>query len=209
MKTIGITGNIGSGKSTVEKRLAELLRVPSLDMDAVAKKVTAENVEIIRNLSPNCEQNGVIDYDILFAEVFSSTAKIRKVNHHIHPLVEKQVGLAIENFRQQGFPAVVISSALFFEARIKTDFLIAVDCPENIRLHRVLKKYLESEKDFESARKKYKRAERLNELQFPSDRMRYYCDWVINNNCSPGEQEEQIENIAGTLLIKMQQEVTS
>lgn len=205
MKTIGITGNIGSGKSMVEKRMSELLNVPAIDTDAVAKQIAENNLDLVKKFSARCIEEDKINYDILFTDVFSDEEKIRRINRLFHPLVEEEIGRMINDFSGKKFPAVVISSALFFEAQIKTDYLILVDCPEDIRLQRVLKKLMEREKDFESARNIYRRAQRLNELQFSSEKMRYYCDWIIDNNGSPEEMEEQIHKITGILRVKIMQ----
>lgn len=196
MKIIGITGNIGSGKSTVEKRLAEILNIPSIDADIVAKHILGHNLEIVSRFSPNCVNQGRIDYDTLFVEIFFNEKKTRAFNREIHTLVEKRIAEIAAEFEQKGFPALILSAALLFEARIKTDFLIVMDCDREIRMKRLAEKLGAKSTAF-------LRAKALDQRQFSSEAMVYYCDWIINNSREPERTERQVQIIAKKIERKL------
>lgn len=174
MKIIGITGNVGSGKSTVDKYISQQYGIPLIDVDLVAKAVIEKNkYQLLDFGKNNLQSNGEINFDAVFRNVFYDEEKIRRYRSWIHPLVLKEVERQLRIFRENREVDVIISAALIFEARIKTDMLILVDCPEEIRQERIKLR----SKDERS----HIRALRLDKLQIPSRFLHPYCDYIINN----------------------------
>ncbi len=143
MITIGITGGIGSGKSTVCK-IFKLLGIPIFEADAVAKELINSNSEIKTELIrlfgndiyiPN---NGV-DRKKLASIIFNDNLQLAKVNKLIHPVVRNEYANWVE---RQNTQYVIHEAAILFESGFykMMDFTILVSAPENQRIERVIKR---------------------------------------------------------------------
>ncbi len=143
MITIGITGGIGSGKSTVCK-IFKLLGIPVFEADAVAKELINSNSEIKTGLIrlfgegiyiPN---NGV-DRKKLASIIFNDNLQLAKVNKLIHPVVRNEYANWVE---RQNTQYVIHEAAILFESGFykMMDFTILVSAPENQRIERVIKR---------------------------------------------------------------------
>ena len=138
---IGITGGMGSGKSTVCKVFA-LLGVPVYDADSGAKRVLNTNPrvrkEIIELFGEESYKGNVLDNRYLAKLVFNDKEKVEKLNHIVHP----GVGEDFEEWMKdkQGMPYILKEAALMYEAGSdKTlDKIITVFAPKEIRLKRVM-----------------------------------------------------------------------
>ena len=120
MLIIGITGNIGSGKSTVCLILAKL-GVPTIDADKLAHEVYKPYSqiwnELINVFGKNIMKvNGEIDRQKLGQLVFSSPHALAQLNRIVHPRIYCMVQERIENYSRQGVEAVTIEAALLIEA---------------------------------------------------------------------------------------------
>jgi len=120
MLIIGITGNIGSGKSTVCQILAKL-GVPTIDADKLAHKAYKPHSqiwqELINALGKNIVKvNGEIDRQKLGQIVFSSPNALAQLNRIVHPRIYYLVQERIENYNRQGVEAVTVEAALLIEA---------------------------------------------------------------------------------------------
>ena len=143
MKIIGITGGIGSGKSTI----SQFLRIegyPVYDCDTNAKNITDTNQNIKNKLIETfgCniyDSNGLLNKKLLASIIFSSEEKRLLVNSIIHPEVLNDVRTWIMN---QDNKIIFIESALLFDSglNILVDKTIFVDADENIRLKRAIKR---------------------------------------------------------------------
>ena len=93
MKTLGITGGIGSGKSYVSALLREHFGIPVYDCDAEAKRLTASDAEIrqqlIQLVGPEVFDGTALNKQCLADFLFSSAENARQVNAIIHPVVLK------------------------------------------------------------------------------------------------------------------------
>lgn len=127
MKVIGLTGGIGSGKSTVSGYLAELGAV-IIDADKVGheafKPHTAawhDVVEAFGNevLAPD----GEIDRAKLGGVVFNNPESLKKLNGIMHPRIKQMIKIQIENYRKKGLKVVVVEAYGLIEA----DWISMVD----------------------------------------------------------------------------------
>ena len=138
---VGITGGIGSGKSTVCKIFA-LLGVPVYAADDRAKWLMIHNIDlknqILDKFGPSSYQiNGELNREYLADTIFSSPERVSDLNALVHPAVKKDFEQWIS---QQNTPYVLKEAALLFEtgAAKELDYIINVSSPLRVRLARVL-----------------------------------------------------------------------
>lgn len=141
MLKIGLTGSIGSGKSTVAK-VFELLGVPVYFTDIEAKKLLYEpdvfNKIIERFGSSLVTSDGVIDRKVLASKVFNDHLELQWLNSLIHPKVRRHFLNWVESNKE--FPYIIQESAIMMETGFSSFFnkVVVVTCPEDERIHRVL-----------------------------------------------------------------------
>lgn len=140
MYKIGVTGGIGSGKSTV----CELLRdrgVAVYDSDSRAKQLMAESdalrEQLIAAFGAECYNAEGLDRAFLASKVFGNEEALQQLNSIVHPAVRADFQTWAE---QQSSPYVVLESAILFEAGFETevDATLAVMAPMPMRLERTM-----------------------------------------------------------------------
>jgi dephospho-CoA kinase len=120
MKVIGLTGGIGSGKSTVSQILAEL-GVVVLDADKVGHQAYQPGTETWKDVVAAFGQevvaaDGSIDRKKLGAIVFGDPKALERLNRIVHPRMYDMMAEQIEEYRQQGVEVVVLEAAILLEA---------------------------------------------------------------------------------------------
>jgi len=138
-KIIGLTGGIGSGKTTVAK-LFEDMGVPVYIADLEAKKIMESPeaiVKIKKQFGEEVFKDNSLDREKLAKIVFQNQAKLQQLNEIVHPLVK-------EHFKQwvrqkSCFPFVIKEAAILFESGSYKDCfkIITVTAPLNSRIERV------------------------------------------------------------------------
>lgn len=138
---VGITGGIGSGKSTV-CRFFQLLGIPIYTADDRAKWLMAHDPELKLQIqdafgSESYLSDGSINRAYLAEQVFSDPEKVKKINSLVHPAVGKDFKAWTE---KQTAPYLIKEAALLFEtgAAAELDFVINVSSPLKVRIARVL-----------------------------------------------------------------------
>ena len=141
-KIIGLTGGIGSGKTTVAKRF-ESLGVPIYIADDEAKIITNSN-EILNQIRA-LFGSSVFEGDILIRKklgqiVFSDNKKLKQLNKIIHPAVRIHFSNWLKNYSQSDF--VIYESAVLFENNgfKNCDLIISVLAPIETRIERVIQR---------------------------------------------------------------------
>lgn len=138
---VAITGNIGSGKTTVTKLFAEL-QIPVFYADTVAKSCynQAEVHERMVSRFGNeiYDSNNNISASLLSSLIFTDTDAMAFVERLIHPLVQKSYKQWLENHTQA--PYTLYEAAILFEKKREHDFdkVIYVYAPEALRIERVI-----------------------------------------------------------------------
>ena len=174
MKTIGITGGIGSGKSYVSALLQEHFGIPVYDCDKEAKRLTAESEEIreklIELLGPNVFDGTTLNKQFLADYLFADPENASRVNAIIHPAVLKDFKLWAEKQKQKKI--VALESAILFESGFNNyvDKVLFVDAPEEVRLQRAMRRDSAKEEQIKARMK----------MQQP-DIHRNQADFIINN----------------------------
>jgi dephospho-CoA kinase len=142
---VGVTGGIGSGKSTVCKLLTTFGRTV-LSADDIAKHLTNGNADIqaaIRSEFGDSVffENGMLDRKALAAVAFKSKEAVSALNAIVHPHVFTALETEIQNLKSsQRSPYVVIEAALMYETRMDDDlnYVIVVAADEETRVSRVM-----------------------------------------------------------------------
>ena len=120
MEVIGLTGGIGSGKSTVAAFLAEL-GAAVIDADRVGHEVLSRDSEAWQQVVATfgrqiLNPDGEIDRSQLGKIVFASPGALSKLNSIMHPPIGEMVVARLKQYRQQGVAVVVIDAPLLIEA---------------------------------------------------------------------------------------------
>ena len=140
MYKVGITGGIGSGKSTVCRMLAER-GVALYDADSRAKELmsTSESLrsKLIENFGAETFNADGLNRQYLAAKVFNDAEQLRLLNSLVHPAVIADFEAWAE---AQAGQYVVFESAILFEAGLedRVDVVVAVMAPESLRVERVM-----------------------------------------------------------------------
>ena len=174
MLRIGLTGGIGSGKSTVA-RIFEVLGIPVYDADSASKKLMAENEELknkIKNFfGKETYQNNILNRKYLAEQVFIDREKLALLNSIVHPATIKD---AEEWMKKQNAPYLIKEAALIFESGSQKhlDFVIGVKAPMSLRLQRTM------QRDHVSAAQVKGRMD----MQMDEEEKMRLCDYVIIND---------------------------
>lgn len=174
MIKIGITGGIGSGKSTV-CRLFQVLGIPVYNADNEAKNLMVNDTtlknKIINLLGQETYINGELNREFIASKVFKDTDLLKKLNDIVHPAVKKDF---IAWSESQKAPYVIYEAALMIESGSYKlmDKIIVVAAPMKLRIARVC---LRDNASIEKVK------DRINN-QLTQKNMLKYADHVITND---------------------------
>lgn len=149
MLKVGITGGIGSGKSTIAKIFATL-GIPVFNADAEAKKIMETNNEIrekiIETFGANTYSNKQLNRKVLANIVFNNEYELGRLNNIVHPIIFEETDKWIA---QQNAPYIVKEAAIMFESGSaqKVDVVVGVYAPKHLRIKRVLDREKEITRD--------------------------------------------------------------
>lgn len=173
MKIIGLTGGIGSGKTTVGE-IFSCMGIPVFNSDKAAKKLYSEPkvIEFVQSeFGENVVDSGKVNFKKLAQVVFADEQKLEALNHFLHPLVKEVFQGWVKN---QTSNLVVKEAAILFEsgAHEHCDVVLNVHASKNERIKRVIKRDLVSQQEVEA---------RMNR-QWTSEQRRQAADCTIENN---------------------------
>ena len=136
---VGLTGGIGSGKSSAAKFFIEL-GIDVIDADEVSKNILDSNIEAKGKFVDTfgnefLDTNNKIDRSLLRSEIFKDEQKKNLLESIIHPLVREQILKFIENSKSI---YKIIMVPLIFETKSESfyDKIVVVDCEEEIQIKR-------------------------------------------------------------------------
>src|SRR3989344_7539651 len=177
---IGVTGNFGSGKSTVSRILAELSNARVIDADKIAKKYLLLYKKRILREFPEARRNKSIDTRKLAEIVFEDRKKLRKLEKILHPSTRREIKQLSETRKN-----VIIDAPLLIEGGLYSlcDFIIIVKTPKEIQIRRLKGRFTEAE-----IKKRLKH-------QMSFNKKKKYADYIINNNSSLRNTSKQVESI--------------
>lgn len=180
MKIIGLTGSVGSGKSTVgvlmEKNFSVKLRMTD-NIGHLAMEPGQDSYQkIVEYFGTNIlREDKSVDRNRLSGIVFSDTSKLEVLNNIIHPWVKSYLRRDIEEEQKlQHFSYYVIESAILFQTQLDSmcEEVWYVDAREEIRRERLKKNRGYSDEKVES----------IMRQQRENEQWKLHCDRVIENN---------------------------
>ncbi len=192
---VGITGGIGSGKSTVAE---EFLRFgfPVIFADEIAKSLADSSAsvrkELTRILGPDAYRpNGRLNRPLVASRIFGDPRLRRRMEAVIHPRVEREVERVFRHLGRQGECLAFVEAALIFEAGMDRmlDAVVVVDAPVAKRLARVRRR--------DGATGTAVRRRMANQL--PAREKLSRADFVIRNNGTRPQLRAQVRFLAGLL----------
>jgi len=140
MMVVGLTGGIGSGKSTIAKEFATL-GIAVFNSDEQAKVLIANNAQVRKRImatfGEEAYQNGEYNRAYIAQIVFNNSEKLAILNGIVHPALAKYFK---QWAKKQTSPYVVKEAAILFESASykDCDYIITVTAPEEVRIARVM-----------------------------------------------------------------------
>ena len=174
MKIIGITGGIGSGKSTVAKVFVSM-GYPVYNSDLMAKQLINSDSVLIGDIKSHFGQEiysgNKLDRKKMAGIVFNDPEKLKILNSLVHPAV----GRDFESWKKEQSTSIVLKeAAIIFETGIhkSLDATLLVTTPESIRIKRVMKRDNTTKEQV---------IERMNN-QWSDDKKAELADYIIDNS---------------------------
>lgn len=195
MLSVGITGGIGSGKSTACE-IFESLNVPVYYSDNRAKYLMQHEHFLIdqikKEFGEDVYDNGVLQKEKLAALVFGNAEKLKKLNALVHPLVFRDTERWTEEQRSKNIPYCIKEAALLIETGSykQLDKLIVVTAPKNIRIKRIIERDHTTEENINQRIKS----------QMPEEEKIKLADFVINNSKGIDELKTEVLKVHKQIL---------
>jgi dephospho-CoA kinase len=142
-KLVGLTGGIGTGKSTAARMIRDL-GVPVIDADLVARQVVQPgqpaHAEIVAAWPDVVDQSGAIDRRKLAERVFADPASRARLEAITHPRIMERVREQADGFRRQGLGLAFLEAALLVETGRyrQLDGLVVVTANSERQVSRVM-----------------------------------------------------------------------
>jgi len=197
--TVGLTGNAGSGKTTVADRWREA-GVAVVDADRLGHAVLEEDAEarraLVAEFGPGIhDAEGRIDRAALGRAAFSAPGRVARLNAIVHPPLLERLDRALERARDAGADLAVVDAALVFEFGLAEilDVLVLVTAPEEAREERLRQgRGMDAE-----------RFRRITETQMPDEEKVPASDYVIVNDGSIEELRAEADAVLAAIRDSM------
>src|SRR3954452_13758305 len=196
MLVVGMTGNIGSGKSMVAQLLSER-GATIIDADVLARRAVEAGTPAYEKIVERWGTSIVgpdkqLDRGALRRTVFSDAGQLEELNEIVHPEVESLRQRLLDDARQRGDRIVVCDIPLLFEKHMapRFDRIILVDAPRPLRLERLVRDRGLRETE----------AMDMIAAQMPAELKRARTDFVIDNAGTLTELERRVNDIWASLV---------
>jgi dephospho-CoA kinase len=177
VKTVGLTGNVASGKSSVADIWSEV-GVPVVRADDLARAVVEPGTPgleaVVETFGEGVlREDGSLDRDALRRRVFRDPEARRKLEELLHPRIARLRAEWMEARAREGVPLAVAEIPLLYEAGLEEEFdaVVMVDAPTEERIRR-----LRQDRDLPR-----NEALRIMDAQMPASRKRQQADFVLDN----------------------------
>ena len=195
MKIIGITGNSGSGKSTISKLISKNYEAKIIDADKIAKEMTKNNGEYLQAIRQafgnDVIKNNELDRKKLADIVFLNRAEKEKLDGLTFEYVVEEIKKELEANQNLDYQYIILDVPLLFESKLDKlcDYTIGVIAPKTEKIKRICKRDKLS---------KEKALQRLNSQ--PNDEFfTKNCNTVINN-----VNKEETIKMMNEIMLKLQ-----
>lgn len=189
MKIIGLTGGIGSGKSTVARSLQEH-GFPIVDADLIAREIVEPGQPALAELAKEFGEDilnadGSLDRGLLASRAFTTKDTTQRLNDITHPRINQRTQELFDEARENGAEAVIYDMPLLIDKGLHKDMdaTIVVHAAEHVRLERLTTK---RGLDVDDVRR------RIN-AQIDDETRKQHADILLENN---GTEEDLTQQIA-------------
>ena len=195
MLLVGLTGNIGSGKSTVAQLFSER-GATIIDADVLARRAVEVGTPAFKAIVERwgtsvLAADGAIDRAALRRVVFSDSQQLEQLNKIVHPAVERMRVALVEQARHRGDRVVVCDIPLLFEKKMtgKFDRIVLVDAPRPVRLERLVRD------------RGLRETEAMDMIvaQMPAELKRARADFIIDNDDTLAALDRQVADVWSSL----------
>lgn len=191
---LGITGSIGSGKTTIAKIFGKR-HFNRIDADEMGHQIIKKNTDAYKKITKEfgisiLDKNEEVDRNKLGDIVFNNVNKLKKLNSIMHPLIIDTIKNQIKKIQRKcgNKTKIIVDAPLLLETKTKNivDKIIVVKCDKKNILKR---------------NKKYPKGkiERILKLQMPLNEKIKQSDFIIDNNKDLKYLEQQVKNIVKKL----------
>lgn len=191
MLLVGLTGNIGSGKSTVARLLSER-GATLIDSDVLARRAVDPGSDALEQITARwgtavLNPDGTLDRAVLRQRVFGDDEALEALNAIVHPEIRRLRDRLVSEARARGDRLVVCDIPLLFEKGMADDFdcLVLVDAPRPVRLERLVRDRGLRETE----------AMEMIAAQMPAELKRARVDFVIENTGTLAELERRVDAV--------------
>lgn len=190
MKTLGITGGVGTGKSTVSRLFNEMYGIKVIDADVLSRQAS-ESKEVLQSIAKTFGKeyvkDGKLDRAAMGKLVFSDKKMREKLNGIIHPVVQKMYYELRNEYLKSGEEYLIYDCPLLIDAGLIADvddiILVYLDKPTAVE--RVMKRNNISRKE----------AENMINAQMDIDRKTEYADYIIYNDGDKDDLREAVKEL--------------
>ncbi|CCE55612.1 MAG: dephospho-CoA kinase [Corynebacterium casei] len=191
MKIIGLTGGIGSGKSTVAQLFVEE-GFPLIDADVIAREVVAAGQPALQELADVfgvdiLEPSGELNRQLLAQRAFADREATDKLNAITHPRIQQRTQELFDAYREKDVEAVIYDMPLLVDNGLDRamDWVIVVDVAAEERIRRLVEYRGLEEED----------AQRRVKAQIPDGLRLAAADSVIDNNAAIDNLKPQVDQL--------------
>lgn len=195
MIKVGLTGGIGSGKTTVARHW-EALGAYVIFADSLAKELMVTDIKLREQIvsafgRQSYNKDGSLNRGYLSEQAFT-TGRVEELNSLVHPVVYKKTDDLMRKAQADGFPVCVKEAALLLKNGRpgNLDYIVVVTAPENERIRRVSKRDQVSAEDVRN---------RIRNQNSEED-MLGFSDYVIDNSKNAVHLKEEAARIYSLLL---------
>lgn len=191
MKVVGLTGGIGSGKTTVSDIFKEL-GVPVYIADEEAQRLMNKSKVLIKKITKlfgeKAYNNDGLNKDFIASKIFTDKGLLEQMNNIVHPKVGKHFKKWVS---KQDYPYIIKEAAIIFENNSykQFDFIITVVADKELRIKRLLKRDKSTEEKIKA----------IMSNQWPDEKKVELSDFIIKN-LDLNETKKQVSLIHKTLL---------
>lgn len=200
MLLVGLTGNIGSGKSTVSRLLSER-GATIIDADVLARRAVELGTPAYKRIVQRWGTSVVapdnhLDRAALRRVVFGDHRQLEELNAIVHPEVERLRDRLVADARARGDRVVACDIPLLFEKHMagRFDRIVLVDAPRPLRLERLVRDRGLRETE----------AMEMIAAQMPAELKRARADFIIENDGTLGVLERRVAEVWSALLREAQ-----
>jgi dephospho-CoA kinase len=184
---IGLTGGIGSGKSTVAKRLVEL-GATEIDADVLAREVVAPGTEGLAEVAERfgedlIAEDGSLNRALLAERAFSAEENRKALEAIVHPRIQK---LSRERIAAaKGLVVYTIPLLVETNSKLPFDKVVTVSAPESVRVERLV-----ASRGMTPVEAKARIAAQASDTEREA-----VADYVIDSNCSMTELLKKVDDL--------------